>query len=309
MRRLTPILGLACALALCTAGRAACAQALNRSGFVPTFSAEFNEPAGSPLDRKTWRTRYYFGAPDVSPTGAPATRSVQFISRTVSGEKEVYVDEPYCGQDPFHIASGTLTITARQADATAAQTCGAGGLRTILSGLITTQNSFSQTYGYFEMRAKLPLGQGLWPAFWMLPTTRTPSNLGRLPEFDIVEHWAGHITLMSRGIVPVEFDRTGKPISTVHFGRAGVESSLGNAQSAPTIDVTQFHTYGLLWTASRLVWYLDDRETFETPFVNADPHYLLANLAVDGRYPNPGPFPAEFVIDYIRAFQIPSGRR
>jgi beta-glucanase (GH16 family) len=296
-------------LAAGPAARAAVGETLDRSGFVPTFTAEFNDPPGAPLDHKVWRTRYYFGAPDRTPDGGLPPRTVQFLSRAISGEKEVYVDEDYCGRNPFRIGGGVLTITASQADPEAAQSCGAGGRRQILSGLITTQTSFSQTYGYFEMRARFPVAQGLWPAFWLLPTERTKSNLGRLPEFDVVEHWAGHLTLMSRGVAPVAFDRTGKPIATLHYGEAGAEKSATNAAHAPVIDVTSFHTYGLLWTPERLVWYLDGREVFETPFANADPHYLLANLAVDGRYPDPGPFPAQMVIDYIRAYRIPTSRR
>ncbi|TXN72176.1 glycoside hydrolase family 16 protein, partial [Methylobacterium sp. WL8] len=68
--------------------------------------------------------------------------------------------------NPFHVADGALTIAAAPADPSIQ-----GSLegQTYTSGMITTYHEFSQTYGYFEMRAELPAGHGLWPAFWMLP--------------------------------------------------------------------------------------------------------------------------------------------
>ncbi len=285
----------------CSAALAAMGEPLDRTGFQRTFAAEFNEPAGTPLDKHVWRTDYYF-APRAK-DGRPPSQGMAFMGRTISGEREVYVDEDYCGHSPFSIGGGTLTITATAADPVAFQTCGRGW-KPYLSGLITTQESFSQTYGYFEMRAKLPTAQGTWAAFWMIPTQKTKQNSGRLPELDIVEHWGGKLVLMSGG-KPFIIDRTGKPITTLHDGVTGAEQAFTNQKTAPTIDVSEFHKYGLLWTPDQLVWYVDDREIFRTPFVNADPHYMIVNLAIDGRYQDPGPFPASMIIDYVRAYQIP----
>lgn len=290
--------------AFSSAPLAATGDPLDRTGFQQTFSAEFNGPEGTRLDRRTWRTDYYFAPRGLD--GKPLNQAMEFMGRTISGEKEVYVDEDYCGHTPFSIGGGSLTITATAADAAAFQSCGRGR-RLYLSGLITTQDSFSQTYGYFEMRAKLPTAQGAWSAFWMIPTTKTAQNAGRMPEFDIVEHWAGQIKLISGG-KPFIIDRTGMPIGTLHDGVVGAEQAFTDQKTAPTIDVSQFHKYGLLWTPDELVWYVDDHEVFRTPLANADPHYMVINLAIDGRYSDDGPFPASMVVDYVRAYQIPSAR-
>lgn len=282
---------------------AAVGAALDRAGLQQTFSAEFNDPTGTDLNRHVWRTDYYFVAPAVGPNGRPRTAALAFLGRTISGEKEVYVDRDYCGYSPFSIGDGVLKITASLADPVAFQTCGQGR-RPILSGLITTQDSFSQTYGYFEMRAKLPVAQGAWSAFWLVPTQKTPQNAGRIPEFDVMEHWAGQLNVVSQGR-PFVIDRTGKPISTLHAGTLSAPQAASNAATVKPIDLSQYHTFGLLWTPDELVWYVDDHETFRSPLVNAEPHYMLINLAVDGRYANPGPFPTSLAVDYVRAYRLP----
>ncbi len=83
------------------------------------------------------------------------------------------------GLDPFSIDRGVLEITAQPTPANAMT---AVEDYPYVSGLISTQPSFAQTYGYFEMRAELPRGKGLWPAFWMLPKDDSWP-----PEIDIVE--------------------------------------------------------------------------------------------------------------------------
>src|ERR1700712_2534706 len=122
---------------------------LNLSNFKLTFNDEFNSFKSSPSGANgAWQTSFYFGG------------------RTLSGngEQEYYSDSSV-GVNPFSLLHGALTITASPGG-------NPGGLA-YNSGLITTEGDFSQTYGYFEMRAKLPAGQGMWPAFWLLRTDKS----------------------------------------------------------------------------------------------------------------------------------------
>lgn len=282
---------------------------LDRSGFKPAFSAEFD--TGRTLDlwspdnpKGVWKSDYYFGTPR-DPAARRPGREEQFVSRTIPGELQVYVDEAYCGRNPFRIADGVLSIEASRLSDADALLCGQGK-RSYASGLITTQKSLRQTYGYFEARARVPDTWGTWSAFWLLPVEKTPTNAGRLPEIDVFEHYSGpHPTVQIRPGVPL--DRTGQANITVHTGVAGAEK-MQRPQAQPRVTTTGFHTYGVLWTASELVFYLDDVETWRTPFTYDRPMYMLLNLAVSDKTagdPARGQYPAALEVDYVRAWTTP----
>jgi beta-glucanase (GH16 family) len=170
-----------------------------------------------------------------------------------------------------------------------------------LSGLLTTQHAFSAAYGYWEMRAKLPAATRTWAAFWLLPSVVTPSNGGAAPEIDIVESYAG---VMHGGSTfhGWSLDRTGRPISAIHLVGGKVMSC--GATSASATPLT-WHTYGVLWAPTRLMFYVDGVETCEEDVAISDPHYLLVNLAMDGRPYTPGPtspavYPATMSVDWVR---------
>ncbi len=130
-------------------------RAQSAPGWTLTFNDEFN---GTQLDLTKWNTTYMWGG-----TG----------QRTLPGnnEMEVYRD------DQFEEANGVLRIRADKKD-----TVWAGATYHYASGVITTYQKFAQQYGYFEMRAKLPKGKGLWPAFWMLDNRAVWP-----PEIDMLE--------------------------------------------------------------------------------------------------------------------------
>jgi len=235
----------------------------------------------------TWKTSFIFG----KQTGPDA-----YESRTLSGSDDsimIYVDKAFpglarrpLGVDPFSVRNGVLTITARRI--AAAERRHLWDYR-FTSGLITTEKSFRQTYGYYEIRAKVPLVQGAWPAFWLLPTDSSWP-----PEIDILEQIGGRTVFFSK-----------------HSKAGGVDSHATTPW--PLHDAEAFHTYGLLWTASTLTWYLDGRAVAATatPSDMTKPMYLLANLAMGGRWPgNPDPRTASaaFQIDYIRAYSLPPDR-
>jgi beta-glucanase (GH16 family) len=184
------------------------------------------------------------------------------------------------GLDPFSVDEGVLEITAQP-------TPGRSGIGSdtypYVSGLISTQPSFSQTYGYFEMRAELPQGKGLWPAFWMLPKDDTWP-----PEIDVVES-------------------IGDP-SRVYMAAHSKHGKSDGAEARITPNT--FHTFAVSWDRRDLIWYIDggEAERIATPDDMHKPMYMLANLAVGGNWPGSPDasthFPAKLMIDYIRAYRF-----
>ena len=188
------------------------------------------------------------------------------------------------GVNPFSLDSGVLTIKMdKVAPGDEKKFYG----YSYTSGNIDSIGSFHQTYGYFEIRAKLAAGQGLHDAFWMLPIDGTWP-----PELDIVEQ---------RGSDPTHV------INGVHTG----ENTTTGTYTVTTAT-TEFHTYGLDWEPDFLTWYIDGVavRTIATPAGLDKPMYLLANLG--GGSPWAGdpdattPFPAQMQIDYIRAYASPN---
>jgi beta-glucanase (GH16 family) len=128
------------------------------------------------------------------------------------------------------------------------------------SGVISSQNSFSQLYGYFEIRADLPIGKGLWPTFWLLPVDHSWP-----PELDVFE----------------VVDNTA--VVTAHSASTGTHTSVRTAVA--TADLSDgFHTYGVNWQPDVIEWYIDGAKVAETatPADMHKPMYMLANLAVGG---------------------------
>lgn len=242
-----------------------------------TFRDEFDQFRPFRGDKGgVWRTT--FGDGSKTDVGA----------RTLGANKElqVYVDADMAdatgriGLDPFKVRDGVLSISAaRTAEALKPRL---GGYA-YTSGLITTQPSFRQTYGYFEMRAALPRGKGLWPAFWLLPT-----DLSWPPEIDVMES----IGDPTRAYV------------TAH-------SNTGKAQGIEVkVEGEGFHTYAVAWDARTLTWYLDGAEVGRqsTPSDLNRPMYMLANLALGGDWAGAPDatttLPATYAIDFIRAYRF-----
>jgi beta-glucanase (GH16 family) len=198
------------------------------------------------------------------------------------------------------VAGGSLLITARKEDLAAAGLGDWGGQRYSSSRLVT-RGKAAWTYGFIEIRAKLPCGRGSWPALWMLPApprTAWPDD----GEIDIMEH--------------VGFD-PGVIHATMHT--RAFNHVRNNARTA-TITVpdacTVFHKYQLTWTADRITVGVDDRNYYqyandhsgnaEWPF--DDPQYLILNVAVGGDWGgqkgvDDSIFPIRMEVDYVRVYQ------
>ncbi len=239
--------------------------------------ARINEDASGAV-APTWRSRYRHPRRDI-----------------INGEKQLYVDpawpgngEQPLGLQPFGIRSGLLTIEARRADPALAETH-LGGQR-FTSGCLTSELTHWQTYGFFEMRARLPVGRGFWPAFWLLPKRDAWP-----PEIDVFEASGArpdevHVNVLDR--------RPGRP-------------DHGGWFHLPAGRPDGFRVFAAEWTAERIAFFVDGRMVHAVAGhrIHED-MYLLANLAVgsnDQRWiPDPDastPFPGRFEIDYIRAFQ------
>lgn len=195
------------------------------------------------------------------------------------------------------VEDGNLVLTARPDRVTGVK----GRTFDYSSGIVTTGRYASDegsrarletTFGFFEIRAWIPSGQGLWPAFWMLPSSHES-----LPEIDIMEV-LGH--------------RTDRLEMHFHYRDAdGEKKSVG--RDVATTDLSSgWHVYGLDWSPDRLIWYLDGVEMWrysESANIPTEPMYLVINLAVGGRWPgNPDEttdFPATLRVDYVRVWKRP----
>jgi beta-glucanase (GH16 family) len=167
------------------------------------------------------------------------------------------------------------------------------------SARLTTAGKQEFTYGRFEARIKLPVGQGIWPAFWLLGANITEVSWPRSGEIDIMEF---------RGQEP-----------TINHGSLhGPGYSGGNAITRRFVSDTplneDFHVYTVEWDLREIRWYVDGRIfhlvrrgdqrgdwVFNTPF------YLILNIAVGGGFVGPvGPnttFPQQMLVDWVRVYQ------
>src|ERR1700712_1196581 len=244
----------------------------NLSVSAETFDEEFNVFISSPDGSTgTWMTTY--------PYGGEAADTL-----TANDEAEYYSSDVSGSNSPFSLSGGNLNITASPAAAGS----NPYGLP-YTSGLITTYASFTQTYGYFEISAKLPSGQGLWPAFWMLPANNLYTS--ELDVFEMIGSNTSAISSSSHGL-------TGGVWGGLSQGFAVADTSTG------------FHTYGVDWEPTLTTFYMDGVALgiVATPASMNTPMYMLLNLAVGGtgRWPG-GPnaattFPAALQIDYVHAY-------
>ena len=183
---------------------------------------------------------------------------------------------------------------------------------------------FNQRYGKFEFRAKLPTGQGVWPALWLLPQDEKYGPWPSSGEIDVLE---------ARGQEPT------KVLGTLHFGsRWPANTHLSKDYDLPGKGtIADFHVYAIEWEPGEFRWYVDgqryatqsfwwssskadgakglkpaavaDLHPWPAPF--DQPFYLIMNVAVGGKFlGNPDKttvFPAEMVVDYVRVYDKSGG--
>ena len=255
-------------------------SALDLSGYSVVFADEFDDDS---LDRAKWKTALPWG-PDTIING-----ETQYFANLFGSDPIDY--------DPFVFDGETLSITGVP---TPPELSAAANGQPYLSGVITSADKFSMTYGYVEMRAKLASGAGLLSTFYLFNADYERNK----PEIDIVEYIG---------------DRSSIAYQTYHYYDSllleenfyqGVKHSTPTMATDTGSDLgADFHTYGVLWEEELVVWYIDGVEVrrITGPRVSDEPMNIIAHLVIGSNWigePDPsGGFPVEFGIDYIRAYQ------
>jgi len=190
-----------------------------------------------------------------------------------------------------YVSGGTLKIKALKADSTWS------------SARLVSRDNKEWTYGYMEIRAKLPVGAGTWPAVWMMPADSYYGEWPASGEIDIMEH-----ATSTSGL--------GNVFGTVHrqagYGAAGFSGGLRSIPGAGS----SFHTYAVEWSANSIKWFIDDEYLGNTysrsggtgsawwPFDK--PFYFILNVAIGGNLGgaiSPTLTQDILEIDYVRVYR------
>jgi beta-glucanase (GH16 family) len=229
---------------------------------------------------------------------SPARWNLLIREQSKHGELQYYVP------DEVLVEQGLLRLRSRQRDY---------GPQHFTSGRVDTSGKFAPTYGRFEIRAKLPAGQGLWPAHWLYPQQRDwamemlmadavaagkerliPEARPWYTEIDIME-FLGHEPTVVYG--------------TLHYHSFDGQKKSSSGTLRGVADYTKdFHVFVLEWEPDAIRWYVDGRLIHTaTEGIPHTPHYLILNTAVGGAWPgNPDAtttFPQFHDIDYVRVYQ------
>jgi len=242
------------------------------------WSDEFE---GDALDTETWEPMIGTGTLYGLPPGWG------------NNELQYYTDDP----SNVHVDAGALHIVAREDDQGHDYT----------SARIRTMGKVDLTYGRIEARIKLPSGQGIWPAFWMLPTDSPYGGWAAGGEIDVLESVNEATTVYG----------------TIHFGGEWPDNTKNGGLVVPGVDLSEdFHVYRVEWEPTSIRWFFDGElyhvvtseqwwsagapgdslAPFDSPF-----HFLL-NVAVGGDWPGPPDggteFPQEMTVDWVRVYDL-----
>jgi beta-glucanase (GH16 family) len=247
-----------------------------------TWSDEFNAAAGTPPNPARWRY-------DIGGHGW-GNQELEYHTNSTA--------------NAAHDGAGNLVITARRENP-AGYSCWYGPCQYTSARLLTSA-TFTQTYGRFEARMRIPRGQGLWPAFWMLGNNIGSVGWPTSGEIDIMEN-------------------IGREPSTVHgtlhgpgySGGGGIGA--GYALPGGQAFADAFHTFAVDWEPNAITWYVDGvAYSRKTPadlngnrWVFDHPFFIIMNVAVGGLWPGSPDastvFPQALTIDYVRVYAYTSG--
>ncbi len=239
---------------------------------TPKFADEFNTMQIG--DNSVWKSNFGYGG----------NTHIDSYTLKNNGELQIYTNPDFkgtgssnLGLNPYSLNNGVLTISAQPVnDWQSSQMWG----YKYSSGMLISNQTY--LYGYFEIRAELPQGQGLWPAFWLIGPENKEIDIleviGSSPQVpDHALHWPG-----------------GNHLSTHNF----------------QTDTSGYHTYGALWTPTEIIFTIDGTESWRVanPVMN-QPMHMIVNLAVGGNWAGPPnsstPWPAKMNIDYVRVYDLP----
>jgi beta-glucanase (GH16 family) len=216
-------------------------------------------------------------------------------------ELQYYTDST---ENAFLDGNGNLVISAKQVDpATTDLQCWYGACLFTSARLNTAQKQ-EFTFGRIEARVKMPAGSGLWPAAWMLGGNIGDVGWPQSGEIDIAE-------FVGRSPYQV--------FGTIHGpGYSGGQSFGGTRDSAEPVP-DAWHVVAIDWSPGQIVWSIDGIEYHRADPASVAPNewvfdhsfFLLANMAVGGNFGGAvgadAVFPAEYRIDYVRAYETPDG--
>jgi beta-glucanase (GH16 family) len=241
------------------------APAPGSPGWVLDWHDEFD---GAALDRSKW----------LPETGA---------DRWGNQELEFYTDRP----ENLRVAGGTLIIEVRREDYQG---------HAYTSARIKTAGLVERTYGRYEARIKIPRGQGIWPAFWMLGSDATNTPWPGRGEIDIMENIGKEPNLIH---------------GTLHGPGYSGAHGIGRPQALAQGDYAdEYHVYAVEWAPRVVRWYRDGilyhtvtPEMTPGAWVFDHPFFVLLNLAVGGDWPgNPDAstrLPQQMLVDYVRVYR------
>ena len=267
----------------------ACAPATTRTTAPPTtgtptveewkltWSDEFEGAAGASFDGTKW----------VAETGGEGWGNKEREFYTARAEN-VALD-----------GSGHLVITAREEPADTDRRCWYGACR-YTSARLKTKGKFEQAYGRFEAKIRIPRGQGIWPAFWMLGNNIDADGWPKCGEIDIMENIGREPNAVH---------------GTMHGPGYSGANGIGAAFTSPLAFADDYHVYSVEWIPGQIRWLVDEKEykrivpsnlpsgaarVFDHPF------FLLLNVAVGGEWPGDpdatSVFPQQMLVDYVRVY-------
>jgi beta-glucanase (GH16 family) len=243
------------------------------------WSDEFNGAAGSPVDSAKWVF-------DIGGGGWG------------NNELEYYTNStPNASMD----GNGNLVITAIKETLPRKKRCWYGRCE-YSSARIKTAGNFKQAYGRFEARIKIPYGQGIWPAFWMLGKDINKVGWPKCGEIDVMEN-IGREPSTAHG--------------TIHGPGYSGANGIGAAYDLPAgAFADDFHVFAIEWEPGAIRWYVDGnlyqtRTKADLPagaaWVFDHPFFMLLNVAVGGNWPGTPDattiFPQKMYVDYVRVYQ------
>ena len=251
-----------------------------------------------------------------------------------NAERQCYTN----GRNNAQVQDGLLVITARREHATGpalpkaqralASNPEATMSREYTSAKLTTRGKAAWRYGRIEVRARLPQGQGTWPAIWMLPERDKYGRWAASGEIDILE--AVNLGVSCKTCAGGREDTI---LGTIHFGKVAPDNAFASTEIHDPAVLSGFHTFAVEWEPKKITWLVDGRvysvrqanEWFTggstvpgAPF--DQPFHLILNLAIGGKLPEgrgtggvqDGDFPKRFEIDWVRVWRerdsVPVGK-
>jgi beta-glucanase (GH16 family) len=244
-------------------------DSLNIVGYNLVWNDEFE---GTKIDDSKWSHLE---------TGNPANNELQYYTPR---------------SENSYVINGSLYLVARSEQFT-----GPDGTRHYTSARLNTKKTKTFQYGKITARIKLPYGQGIWPAFWMLGSNIDQVGWPKCGEIDIMEMIGG-----GEG-------RDNATYGTLHWDSNGHRELGGSKELISGILNDDFHEFTINWDSEKVEWLLDNK-TYNSLDITDDlmsefhqHFFIILNLAVGGNWPgDPTPqtvFPQEMVVDYVRVYQ------